>query len=254
MFWEAKRYFERNPKLGFLLSPMLSYLRLWDFAAAQRVDYFIANSRYTAARIKKYYQRRASVVYPFVDLKQFRQETGDIRKGSTHDFFLVVTRLVPWKRVDIAICAAGMVGASVKIVGDGPDRRRLEGLAAKQASRLVTFLGCVSDKELVDLYRGCRGLVMTQEEDFGITSLEAQAMGKPVIAYGSGGTLETVIAGETGEFFYPQTAEALAKVLRSFDHQEYSPAVCRKNAEQFSKEEFKKKFKGEVERLVFGVC
>ncbi|MDP1710696.1 MAG: glycosyltransferase [candidate division WWE3 bacterium] len=266
MFWEPNLYFASNPGLGKLLSPILSYLRLWDHAAAQRVDQFVANSKNIARKIKRYYGREALVIYPFVDLDKFqplamtRSEIAspalrDSHKQLANDYFLVVTRLESWKRVEIAIEAASEAGANLKVVGGGSDRKRLERLAfgptSHEASRgkKIKFLGSVGDEELVELYQNCKALIMTQEEDFGITSLEAQACGKPVIAYGAGGVLETVVEGKTGEFFYPQTAEALALVLKKFDPAKYDSAVCRANAEKFSKERFQK----ELLKVVEGV-
>lgn len=272
MFWEPSLYFASNPGLGKLLSPILSYLRLWDHAAAQRVDQFVANSENIARKIKRYYGREATVVYPFVDLERFTPLVNSkssivnsvkvtINHSPLTNYYLVVTRLEPWKRVNIAISAASEVGMPLKVVGGGSDRKRLEKLAfgptSHEASRgkKIKFLGSVGDEELVGLYQNCKALIMTQEEDFGITSLEAQACGKPVIAYGAGGALETVVEarsagsgqGPTGEFFYPQTAEALAPVLKKFDPAKYDPAVCRSNAEKFSKERFQKELLKVVE-------
>ncbi len=276
-FWEAHQYFDhparKGSRLGSLLSPMLSYLRLWDRAAAQRVDYFIANSKNTARRIRKYYGRAAEVVYPFVDLERFALRSADSeqliangkgKKAETTNYFLVVTRLVPWKRVDIAVKAINCLntrmrgdsnGSNIRliIVGDGPDRKRLEARSMNHESRgvgEVEFLGRVSDEELVELYRNCQALIMTQQEDFGITPLEAQAAGRPVIAYGAGGALETVLPGKTGEFFDEQTPEALAGVLRNFNPDDFDPADCRKQARRFSREAFEKNFMAQVERLV----
>jgi len=263
-FWESGQYFgAEGSKLGRLLSPMLSYLRLWDYAAAQRVDHFIANSEHIAEKIGKYYHREASVVYPFVDLGQFELKTkGKKQKAETADYqlptngyYLVVTRLASWKRVDIAVEAALRVGVRLRVVGDGPDRKHLEALVNskwKMADGGIEFMGRVSDEELVGLYRGCRAFIMTQKEDFGIAPLEAQAMGKPVIAFRAGGALETVVEGKTGEFFYPQTPNALAEVLKSFEPKRYDPKVCRRQAERFSKEVFMKKFKDQIEKLVAG--
>ena len=149
---------------------------------------------------------------------------------------MVVTRLASWKRVDIAVAAANAVGAKLKVVGTGPDEKRLR----KMAGPGVEILGGASDEKVTELFLNCSALVMTQEEDFGITSLEAQACGKPVIAYGRGGALETVIAGKTGEFFESQDSETLAKVLKKFDPKRYRPEDCRKNAERFSKTRFQK--------------
>ena len=251
MFWEPDHYFGSNSRLKTLLTPALSYLRLWDHAAAQRVNQFMANSKNVARKIKRYYGRDAEVVYPFVDLDRFKP----INQSTSQpiNYFLVVTRLAPWKKVDIAVAAANAVGAKLKVVGIGPDEKRLKALARSQepgAMSKVEILGGIGDEELVNLYQNCSALIMTQEEDFGITSLEAQACGKPVIAYGAGGALETVVAGKTGEFFASQDAEALAKVLKKFDPKRYRPEDCRANAEKFSKGRFQKELTRVVSQVI----
>jgi glycosyltransferase involved in cell wall biosynthesis len=242
MFWEQESYFGKSPRLGAFLSPALAYLRLWDFAAAQRVDQFVANSGYIAGKISKYYRREAKVVHPFVDLELFTLPFED--RG---DYFLAVSRLAWWKRIDLAVEAALKAGVSLKVVGDGPQRKRLERLSRKMGSRgKVEFLGWVSGKKLARLYRNCRALVLPQEEDFGIVPLEAQAVGRPVIAYKGGGVLETVVEGKTGEFFSPQTVEALASSLEKFDPGKYSPQACRQNGERFGLDSFREKLLREV--------
>ncbi|NIT04315.1 glycosyltransferase [Candidatus Saccharibacteria bacterium] len=244
MFWEPHQYFGKDSNLRKLLSPALSYFRLWDGAASARVDRFVANSKNTARRIKKYYGREASIVHPFADLERFapKPESGEQRTESS--YYLVVTRLAPWKRVDVAIEAAKKVGVRVKIVGSGPDRKRLEGIKGASAK----ILGSVGDGELARLYQNCRAFIMTQEEDFGITALEAQAAGCPVVAYGAGGALETISEGKTGEFFYPQTGVALAKALKSFDPKKYKLEDCRANAQRFSKKRFQENLLKEISK------
>jgi glycosyltransferase involved in cell wall biosynthesis len=233
MFWEPDHYFGSESRLKTLLTPALSYLRLWDHTAAQRVDQFVANSKHIAGKIKRYYGREAVVVYPFVDLEKFEIRSP---KSETEDYFLVVTRLAPWKRVEIAVAAAKQAGVKLKVVGTGPDEKRLRKIAGSG----VEILGGVPDEAVVELFQNCSALVMTQEEDFGITSLEAQACGKPVIAYGGGGALETVVEGKTGEFFREQTGDSLVEALKRFDPSKYRPEDCRKNAERFSKIRFQK--------------
>ena len=254
MFWEPDHYFGSNSRLKTLLTPALSYLRLWDHAAAQRVNQFMANSKNVARKIKRYYGRDAEVVYPFVDLERFKPVVSSQEPGVANNYFLVVTRLAPWKRVEIAVEAANAVGAKLKVVGIGPDEKRLEKLARSQesgvGSKKVEILGGVPDDQATELFQNCSALIMTQEEDFGITSLEAQACGKPVIAYGAGGALETVVAGKTGEFFASQDAEALAKVLKKFDQKRHRPEDCRANAEKFSKGRFQKELTRVVSQVI----
>ena len=238
MWWEPGEYFGRFPgSVALLTSPFLSWLRAWDYAAAQRVDYFIANSRSVQKKIKKYYGRDSEIIYPFVELERFVMQSGSV--GKTRPFrkdgsFLIVSRLASWKRIDIAVEACSRLKLPLVIVGEGPDRKRLE----RKAGPTIKFRGRLSDEDVVRCYHRSRALIFPQREDFGITPLEAMASGKPVLAYGAGGALETVLPGETGEFFYPQTAEALAKALSSFRPERYVSEVCRRQAERFSKEEF----------------
>ena len=259
MFWEPDFYFGPDSRLKTLLTPVLSYLRLWDHTAAQRVDQLVANSKNVADKIKRYYGREAEVVYPFVDLERFVSISVNSQQSTvnskTDNYFLVLTRLAPWKKVEIALAAVNAVGAKLKVVGIGPDEKRLRALVKSQQSTVdskIEILGGAPDEKVNELFQNCTALIMTQEEDFGITSLEAQACGKPVIAYGRGGALETVIAGKTGEFFESQDPESLAKVLKKFDPKRYRPEDCRKNAERFSKERFQKEIL-EVAKRVLGV-
>lgn len=266
MFWEPEGYFGSNSRLKALLAPALSYLRLWDYTAAQRVDQFVANSKNVARKIKRYYGRAAEVVYPFVDLERFTPQaanreprTANGKPGSSpplaESYFLVVTRLVPWKRVEIAVEAARRVGAALKVVGGGPDERRLRRLVRSPEPGVrskVEILGEVGDEELVKLFQNCAALIMTQEEDLGITSLEAQASGKPVIAYGAGGALETVVEGKTGEFFAEQSPESLTEALKKFRPERYKPEDCRAHAEKFGKARFQQELLKIAARVVSG--
>lgn len=246
MLWESKDYFEKesfgilkpikklsNPFLAF----PLSYLRIADFTAAQKVDVFVANSIGTQEKIKKYYNRDSIVIYPFIDAKEF--EGGEVTNG---DFFLVVTRLAPWKRVDIAVEACSSLGIPLKVDGDGADLSRLKSLAGPS----VEFLGYVGDEEKIKLMKECKALIVTQKEDFGIVPLEVMACGRPVLAYGKGGATESVISGITGEFFPDQTAESLSEMLKSFDPSKYSAENCKKRAGEFDKSIFQKEIRGVV--------
>lgn len=246
MFWEPDAYFE-NEKFGFLkpfrfllrslLNLSLCYLRIIDFNAAQKVDIFIANSQSTKEKIKKYYKRESEVIHPFIDCKNFENVSPD-----SSDYFLVVTRLAPWKRVDIAIEACNALELPLRVYGEGPDFERLKSLA----SPTVEILGYLDDKDKTDVMRNCKALVVTQKEDFGIVPLEVMACGKPVIAYNSGGVLESVIEGETGEFFDQQTSDCLANILRSFDPKKYSPADCKERARSFDRSFFQEEILGLV--------
>lgn len=255
--WSSHSDYFPSKGLRFLASPLVSYLRAWDRIASARPDAYLAISQTVQKRIKKYYQRDSVVVYPPVDLEKFkikeeeRDEGKDREKGKRKSqgeeppFFLLVSRLVPYKRVGVAIEAFNRLGYPLKIVGSGIGEKRLKRITEKN----VEWLGHLTDEELVSYYQRCQGLIFPTEEDFGLVPLEAQACGCPVIALKKGGALETVIAGKTGEFFYPQTPEALAKVVKSFDKARYNKKDCRKNTAKFSKVTFKKNFKSLVERL-----
>lgn len=242
MFWNPEDYFKTTNKLlGFLVKPFLSHLRIWDYIAAQRVDYFIANSKTPQERIKKYYGKDSAIIYPFVD-NTYLNKLTPIGEG---DYYLIISRLVPWKRIDVAIEAFNRLKISLKIIGSGSDSKRLKNLAGNN----IEFLGQVPEEQKIKYILECIALIQPQLEDFGIASLEAMAMGRPVVAYGYGGAVQTIISGVTGEFFYHQTSEEIIKVIKNFDHKKYLPANCRNQALKFTKEKFReeiKKFVNEV--------
>ncbi|MBP8591303.1 glycosyltransferase [Candidatus Shapirobacteria bacterium] len=221
------------------------FLRQADFEAAQKVDYFLANSKNTAARIKKFYRRESRVVYPPIDVKKFIPP----EKIETGDYFLAGGRLARAKRIDLAIEACVKLKLPLKVFGRsfGDYGEELKKLAQKGS---VEFLGEVGEKELVSLYQHCRAFIFpAQEEDFGIMPVEAMAAGRPVIALSSGGVLETVIPGKTGEFFEEPTVSSLVHVLANFNDTLYKSEDCVKQAQKFSKERFKKEIKEIVARL-----
>ena len=230
--WDYHNYIQHekvNPLIGALLSPLLRNLRLWDRAAADRVEHFVAISEGVRQRIQKFYRRDAVVIHPPVDVERF---------GAHRDheaYFLVVSRLIPYKRIDLAVEAFGQLGLPLKIVGDGRDRRRLQAMAGPN----IEFLGRLPDYQVEQLLSGCKAFVFPGEEDFGIAPLEAQAAGRPVIAYAAGGALETVVEGVTGLFFREQTAESLAEAVARFDDGDFDGAAIRRHAQSFDKETFK---------------
>jgi len=231
-FWMYHDYFEheRFPAVLQALFPwVMSMLRTWDYVAAQRVDYFVAGSGNAARRIAKYYRRDSEVVQPPIDARRFQicDQPGD--------YFLVVARLQSYKRIDLAVEACNRLGLPLHVIGDGPHRARLRGLAGPT----VRFLGRASDDEVRYEMAHCRALIFPGEEDFGLTPLEVQACGRPVIAYGVGGALETVREGITGVFFREPTVDALVHVLHSF-RDTYDPQVLRAHALGFDKEIFKR--------------
>ena len=243
--WSLQQeYFGRNSAKRAVLELMLGRLRKWDRAASARVDRFVAISRHVQARIQEYYGRESVVVYPPVATQFF---TPDDR-GGHDDYDLVVSALVPYKRVDLAVRAYAQTGFPLKIAGAGTELEALKMLAAPN----VEFLGRVPDEQIRDLYRRCRFLVFPGEEDFGIVPLEAQACGKPVLAFGKGGLLETVVAGRTGVFFNEQTEEALAEAAARAEDFAWDAAAIRAHAEQFSEARFLEGLRAEIGRLLEG--
>ncbi|MER3397585.1 MAG: glycosyl transferase [Chloroflexota bacterium] len=241
--WNFEAYVEREaigPVLRALLRPLISLLRLWDAAAAQRVDFFIGISRAVVARIRRVYRRDAWLLHPPVETDRFRPA------DRFEDYFLVVSRLVPYKRVDLAVEAANRLRVPLLVVGDGRDRPRLE----RMAGPTVKFLGRLRTEQVAELMSRSRALIFPGEEDFGIVPVEAMASGRPVIAYAAGGALDTVIEGRTGVLFREQTADTLAEVLAAFRPEEFDPAALRAFARQFDTAEFKRKFLALVERAM----
>lgn len=225
-----------------LAAKMTHDLRLWDFAAAQRPDLIVANSENVRKRIKKFYRRDAAVIYPPVDIHKFKA-VGSSQAG---DYFLFVSRLIPYKKADLVISAFNQLGLPLKIVGDGPERRRLE----KMAKKNVELLGYVNEKKLTELLSHCRAFVFPAEEDFGIAPVEAMAPGRPVIALGRGGALETVVEGETGLFFKKQTTASLISAVKRFAKFEksFNPQKAVERAKKFSVERYKREWKEFVEK------
>jgi glycosyltransferase involved in cell wall biosynthesis len=226
------------------------YLQNWDIESARRVDSFVANSRNIAAKIETLYGRKAIVIYPPVNVQSFSIS------HFTDPYYLIVSALVPYKGIGLAIDAFNRLGLKLKIAGDGPLRKSFE----RASARNVEFLGWVDDQTLADLYRRCQALIFPGEEDFGIVPLEAQASGRPVIAYGKGGALETVVpwmdgaedpprASPTGIFFSELTSESLIQAVQTFERvaHRFQPGVLRAHATKFSRERFKSEIKEHID-------
>lgn len=217
------------------------YLRRWDIATARNPDLFIANSRNVQERIRRIYGRESDVVYPPVDTSKYTLST---RPGA---YFLVVSAFVPYKRIDLAIEACERTGDRLVIAGDGPDANRLKAIAGGK----VEFRGPVNDDELKSLYAECRGVIFPGEEDFGIVPVEAMASGKPVIAFGKGGALETVLEGadlRTGVLFREQTVESLADAIETFKTVRFEPARLREHALRFDTSRYKQEMLASVKK------
>jgi len=224
-----------------LIPPVVHRLRVWDVTSAARVDHFLANSKAVARRIEKYYRRPAEVIHPPVDTDFFTPPDSEPERKA----YLIVSALVPYKRIDAAVAAFRGLSSELRIVGDGPEYRALR----RSAGPNVSFLGPVAGEDLRRLYREAKALLMPGEEDFGIAPLEAQACGTPVVAFGRGGVLETVVPGETGLLYEPATPSALAAALDKFRGLTFNKNSLRSQAVKFSRGLFKEKFAARLGRL-----
>lgn len=233
--WDSSQKFVEEFRYPWLvkkiLPPFVSYLRLWDKEASHRVDKFIAISDFVKARIKKYYLKDADVLYPPVDVSKFK--VG----ASEGKYFLMAGRLVTYKRFDLGVKAFNKLTLPLKVVGTGVELKNLKKIAGPN----IEFLEKVSDEELADLYTNAKALIFPQEEDFGIVPLEAMASGRPVIAYRSGGAVETIIDGKTGIFFDEQGEEAIIDAVNKFSKMKFNPSLCRQQAEKFDTKVFRKR-------------
>jgi glycosyltransferase involved in cell wall biosynthesis len=233
--WNYEEYVERE-RLGrmarMILAPTIAVLRQWDFTTAARVDYFLANSPNVAARIAKYYRRDSVYIPPPIDTSQFEIAPHQ------ENYFLVVSRLIPYKRIDRAISAFNKLGLPLRIIGSGRDEGRLRRLAGPT----IQFMGRQSDQEVRRQLAACRAFIFPGEDDFGLTPLEAQACGRPVIAYGAGGALHTIVPGKTGMFFHRPEAESLAAAVSEFRDDRFDPAIIRQHAISFDTRQFQQRF------------
>lgn len=226
-----------NPLIRLIAPSFVRRMRYWDFAAAQRPDVLLANSENVAKRIEKYYKRSADVVHPPVDTDRFKLEGS-----SDKDYYLIVSRLVPYKRVDVAVEACTRLGRRLIVAGGGSELKRLK----KMAGPTIDFRGGQSNVEITRLYQGAKALLFPGEEDFGITPLEAMACGKPVLAYGRGGATETVVDGVTGVLFSTQTPDSLAKAIKQSEVVVWDSKQITRHAHAFSEERFIKQIQDVV--------
>jgi len=220
----------------FAMKRQMPGIRMWDALSSLRVDNFLANSREVAGRIAKIYRRDATVLHPPVSTDFFTPEENNI---NTDDYYLILSRFVPYKRIDLAIEACNRLGRNLVVIGDGPQEKELKEMAGPS----VEFTGRIPDEEIREYYRNCRAFIFPGFEDFGITPVEAQACGRPVIAYGRGGALDTVIPGQTGLFFGEQTTESLEKGIIEFERMKWDSGLIRNHAEKFDRKLFIKKLR-----------
>lgn len=223
-----------------LVPVAMNYIRLWDKISAERVDKFIANSAFVSRRINKYYRKEAAIIHPPVDISFYEKCLA----GGKKDYFLVVGRIIQYKRFDLVVEAFNILGLPLKIIGDGPEAGRLK----KRAKKNIQFLGWLSDEETRNYYAGAKAFVFPQEEDFGIVLLESMASGTPVIAYRGGGALEVVKEGINGVFFGEQTVDSLVSAVQNFNKNNFIGEIIRKSVAGFDKKFFKKRIKEFVEK------
>jgi glycosyltransferase involved in cell wall biosynthesis len=253
--WDAHSTYLREMKP--LIRPCFGlashYVRNWDYGAAQRVDHFIANSNYVAGRIRKYYRRQSTVIHPPITTSH------SFLADKTEDYYLAVGRLVPYKRTDLLIDACKLLGRKLLIVGDGPEMKRLR----QRADRNVEFLGAVGESQLSNSYAHCRALLFAADEDFGMVPLEAQSYGRPVIAFGKGGSLETIVGrfapiiaesarGLTGIFFRDQSAASLADAILNFEacEQQFEPEQIQQHAYKFDASVFAMRLRSFIDSVL----
>jgi len=244
--WDFYHQYRNGATLGPLSRPLFTlvshYLRLWDIASSNRVDYFVANSHNVASRIRKHYRRESAVIYPPVNV------SAGYLAEHTDDYYLVAGRLVDYKRVDLAVAACNRLGRRLRIVGDGDQYRRLR----KLAGRCIEFCGSISDKDLHEQYAHCRALLFSGEEDFGIVPVEAMSFGRPVIAFGRGGAKETIhgfqpnssesAENSTGLFFEQQSVDSLVEAIQAFERveREFRPSFIKRQVDRFAPGNFQK--------------
>jgi glycosyltransferase involved in cell wall biosynthesis len=245
--WSGYDEYFKNPAVKFLTRPAISYLRKWDAAAAARPDIFIGISKEVQKRIKTYYQRDSELIYPpmmlsiFEKSEEYKKDFERMNHKKENDYFLIVSRLsrfAKYKHIDLAIKACSKLRMPLKIVGTGNWENELKAMAGPT----VEFLGNVTDKKLVACYMSCKALILPGVDDFGLTAVEAQLYGKPVIAYRAGGATETVIEKKTGYFFDKHTETALIESLNRFKNFSYDKNACIRQAKRFSFEKFRQDF------------
>ena len=240
--WDLYQQYLRESNLksgpkGVLAKFFLHYLRMWDAQSSARVNAYVANSHYVARRIKKLYQKEASVIHPPVNLDYFDLEE------NKEDYYLTASRMVPYKKIDLIVEAfSSMSDKKLVVIGEGPEMEKIK----KKAKKNIEILGFQDDGTLRTYLQKAKGFVFAALEDFGILPVEAQGCGTPVIAFGKGGALETVVENQTGLFFPEQTVSSLIEAIERFEKKSFDPKVIRAHAETFREEVFKEKFQAFV--------
>ncbi len=238
--WSHRQEYFGSGFFSFITKPIVSAMQQWDRVAATRPDVYVSISKEVASRIKRYYDKPSEVIYPPVDTEFFKPSKEHKRK----DFYLIVSRLVAYKRVDLAIEACNKLKRNLVVVGEGSEVENLKRLAGPT----VSFLGNLTDAQLLTYYQDCRALIFPQKEDFGLVAVEAQLCGSPVIGYNRGGAVEIVQSGKTGELFTSQTIDSLTEELQRFEKRKYDSGDCRQHALQFGLPAFNKSFSQLVTR------
>jgi len=241
-FWSGEEEYGKDSKMRFLPVFLKNYFRTVDLLISKRPDEYIAISQEVKNRIKKYYNRDSSVVYPSIDDKFYSNKLVPFKD---REYYLLVGRLVPYKKAALAIKVFNKLKKKLIVIGTGSEKKYLESIANKN----ITFVGSVDDKQLIDYYRHAKALIFPQEEDYGLVPIEAQACGTPVIAYAGGGALETIVDKKTGIFFKHQTIKSLDSCIKRFEKLTFNPEDCRVNAEKFREEQFASQFKEKIENL-----
>lgn len=238
--WDLETRLNHVPRfLHGMIRRKMAKIREWDYCAAQRVNQYIANSTYTASKIREHYGRDSAVIYPPVHTERFLPA-----QNPRADYYLAVGRLIPYKKFDLIVETANRLKLPLKMVGVGPEYRKIRQLAGPT----VQVLGCVDDGSLAELYAHCRALIFPQIEDAGIVPLEAMSAGRPVVALNRGGSLDTMIDGVTGVLFSEQTVASLSEAIRKFEQKLFDPAFLRHQAEKFDVKIFKRKISDYVQR------
>ncbi|HSV94996.1 MAG TPA: glycosyltransferase [Spirochaetia bacterium] len=234
-FWSGEKQYAQDIKFKIIPNWLHQYFRTTDLLISKRPDQYIAISNEVKRRIKKYYHRESSVIYPSIDDKFYSKEFTQLNK---RDYYLIVSRLVPYKKVDLAIRSFNKIKKTLLVVGTGSEENNLKKIAGKT----IEFVGAVDDNQLVSLYKNAKAVIFPQMEDYGLVPIESQACGTPVIAFGKGGALETIIENKTGVFFDEQTVESLVKAINKFEKLSINSQDCHKNSLRFNNQAFKKSF------------